>query len=139
MGATSVITRAAGTAMEADATLPDELLNLILVALDRQDEPTPDDPGRRAWPRFVLRKCMAIVPYDPKLAAEPVTVWLRDISRGGIGLIHANRLPMDSQFLLEISTANGKKVRLVCAVIYCDALHEGYTIGARFKRVLASE
>ena len=88
---------------------------------------------RRMLGRIPMQKCMAIIPYKAGVAGEAVNVWVRDLSAGGIGLIHSQRMEAGEQFVVRLPRADGSEVPLVCVVAHCSTLApELHSIGARF-------
>ena len=117
---------------EEDLALPIDVVKSIVQSLTR------NEPGsganRRTTPRVAMQRCVAIIPYQHGEPGNPVKVWVRDISCGGVGIIHSRRMDIDERFLLELPGSQ-RSVKLVCAVIFCERLSDGlYTIGARFKQ-----
>jgi hypothetical protein len=95
---------------------------------------------RRAYPRVPMQKCMAIIPYQAGVTGETANVWVRDISLGGVGLVHFAHMEQDDEFLIRLPQLNGHAVML-CRVSYCAPLSgetsKGlYGVGARFVRVM---
>jgi hypothetical protein len=95
---------------------------------------------RRAMGRIPMQKVVAIIPYRAGIAGEAVNVWIRDISAGGIGLIHSHRMEPNEEFVIRLPRVDGSELPVVCAVAHCAALGpELFTIGARFVRTLSEE
>ena len=122
--------------------LEDRTFNEIVTVLRLADKER-DWNERRAYPRVPMQKCMAIIPYRAGETGAPADVWIRDISQGGIGLVHYQAMEPNDEFLIQLPQLNGHAMTL-CRVSYCTALtgatHKGlFGIGARFVRVLAPE
>lgn len=95
---------------------------------------------RRAMGRIPMQKVMAIIPYRTGMTGEAVNVWIRDISAGGMGLIHSHRMEPNEEFVIRLPRVDGSEMPLVCAVAHCTALGpELFTIGARFVRTLTED
>ena len=66
---------------------------------------------------------------------EPITATVRDLSRGGIGLILPNALPQNQQFIVQIQCDKGPP-KMFCRVANCiqqDEWH--FRVGAEFVQV----
>ena len=126
-------------AEEADVTLPDPMLERILGAL-KASEAENGGAERRVTPRIPMHNCMAIIPFREGVESERINVWIRDISAGGVGLVHGQKMHVGDRFLLEIKPVGQLQhsIHLVCSVVYCEQLSPHlFTIGGRFKRVVA--
>src|SRR5262249_9806283 len=124
-------------AEQADVELSEELFGAILSTLRKLQTTTTQQHDRRAWPRVPMQQCMAIIPYHAGKPGAPVTVWVRDISCGGVGIIHSEHMAVDERFLLELPAGEARVISVICAVAYAERLSDGlFTIGARFKRIL---
>lgn len=122
--------------------LEERTFNEIVTALRLADKER-DWNDRRAYPRVPMQKCMAIIPYRAGVTGEAADVWIRDISMGGLGLVHYKPMDPEEEFLICLPQLVGQ-ARMLCRVSYCAPLtgetHEGlYGIGARFIRALPPE
>jgi hypothetical protein len=64
-------------------------------------------------------------------------VQIRDLSRGGIGLFHSERLALDEQIVIRFPLSSGKTVTVLGTVIYWEPLAEKlHGIGVQFDRVI---
>src|SRR6478672_4665180 len=91
---------------------------------------------RRTYPRIPMQKCLAVIPYRDGEEGELMEVWMRDISQGGIGLVHNQPMERGDEFLIHLPEA-GTEAKVRCRVTYCAPLmgkaSQGlYGIGARF-------
>lgn len=98
----------------------------ILTAL-RADRPLSDH--RRA-PRVGLRARVSIVVRG---ASKPEEVWMRNISAGGVGLLHSRRLVIGDAFLLRLPTRGQQYVSIQCEAVHCHPMATSlFRLGARF-------
>jgi hypothetical protein len=92
---------------------------------------TPDD-GRR-FPRFYFRTCAEAIIHPLFNAREPSRCFVltRDLSRGGVSLLHASQLFPGQRLDLVL---NGEPPRPV-EVVRCRRLKDGsYVVGCRFTK-----
>ncbi len=87
---------------------------------------------QRRFPRFYLRSCAdaTIFPLQPD--AEPLrcVVLTRDVSRGGMGLMHTAQLFPGQRIDLVL---NGN-IHKTLEVVWCRrAAENSYSVGCRFK------
>lgn len=120
--------------------LEENRFNEIVAALRLADKER-DWNERRAYPRVPLQKCMAIIPYRAGNTGESADVWVRDISMGGIGLVHMKSMESGEEFLIRLPQLIGHALML-CRVSYCAPLigesSSGlFGIGARFISVFS--
>ena len=127
--------------------LSDELFEQVVTSLAPGEVTTlpsitmapPAPAGEQRRGRRVTAQGGAVarlIPLTDKLAPFPFDVRLRDLSPGGVGFLHASRVPLDEQFVLLLPTQDGD-VAVLCAVAYWQPLaKEQFAIGARFTRVL---
>jgi hypothetical protein len=120
--------------------LEENRFNEIVAALRLADKDR-DWNERRAYPRVPLQKCMAIIPYRAGITGEQSDVWVRDISQGGIGLVHMRPMEANDEFLIRLPQLIGHALML-CKVSYCAPLigekSSGlFGIGARFISVFS--
>ena len=97
---------------------------------------------RRTYPRIPMQKCLAVIPYRDGEEGELMEVWMRDISQGGIGLVHNQPMERGDEFLIHLPEA-GTEAKVRCRVTYCAPLmgkaSQGlFGIGARFVEELAN-
>ncbi len=88
----------------------------------------------RRYPRFYLRSCAdaTIYPLQPGLAPTQCVVVTRDISRGGMGLLHNTQL-FPGQRLDVVLNGNLNKS---LEVVWCRRVADNsYSVGCKFKEV----
>jgi len=117
--------------------LPDDLYRQITEAITVVGEDNAADPGDRRSPRVKL--CTQVSLYPWTSPADSFSVRIRDLSTGGIGILHTQRLPLDSQFVVRLPRAGSNgPLLLLYTVVFWEPLAENLvTIGARFERVIA--
>jgi hypothetical protein len=112
----------------------------------------------RREPRVSLSGRVVVVPCPEGLEsahASPLSVPMRDLSRGGVRFLLPRRLPLDTQFILLLSRETGTQAHppaqkpgtsapppalaLECTVIYWQPLaRDLFAIGGQFVRVLSA-
>ena len=115
--------------------------------------------GQRRGPRISLRSRLTIVPCPEGLEGAhgpPLSVPVRDLSRGGIRFLLPRRLPLDTQFMLllprtanalslsaepsaaaDVRPAGADVIAVECSVIYWQPLaRDLFAIGGQFTRLL---
>jgi hypothetical protein len=141
--------------------LSENLFDGVLTALGAEWSAVPPSGGGRREPRVSAGGRVIIVPCPEGVDAgqkPPLSVPMRDLSRGGVRFLMPRRLPLDTQFVLllpkspEAPPVKGpspagvtKKTTPVaplaveCTVIYWQPLaRELFAIGGQFTRVLSS-
>jgi len=121
-------------------TLEERTFNEIVAALRLADKER-NWHDRRQYPRVPMQKCMAIIPYRSGVTGEAADVWIRDISMGGVGMVHFKPMEPDEEFLIRLPQLSGHQMML-CRVSYCAPLsgengNGMFGIGARFVRAVA--
>lgn len=92
------------------------------------------DQERRVLPRFRVWAPMAVRGVVAQATTESYTIWVRDLSRGGIGIMYIRPLQLGEQFVIELPRFDGTSHALVCSVVYCrGAGPDMHSIGARFE------
>ena len=90
---------------------------------------------RRQHPRVGMRAKITIIPLGPSgQPGKADTIWLRDISDGGIGLIAGRAMKRGSLFVVQFSNHNNEARSLLCQVIQCRGAE--FIVGARIIRSL---
>jgi hypothetical protein len=87
---------------------------------------------QRRFPRFYFRSCAdaTIYPLAPGAEALKCVVVTRDVSRGGMGLLHTEQLFPGQRIELVL---NGSVVKTL-EVVWCRRLADrSYSVGCRFK------
>src|SRR5688500_13371054 len=85
--------------------------------------PATPDAGRRREPRVGVRARVTLIPLTDGdgLAAGPMAVPVRDVSAGGIGFLHTEKVGLDSQFVVLLPQGNDS-VAVLCQVAYYQPL-----------------
>jgi len=96
--------------------------------------PTAGEEVRR-FPRFSYRaRVQALIhPLLGDQQAEPVSCWLltRDLSRGGLNLLHSEQLSLGQRIDITLHDAASRRVE----VVWCRRLaNRCYSIGCRFTK-----
>lgn len=111
---------------------PSELVDFVKRQI--RDAPVSYGAERRMEERYLMLVPVLAQPLDAEFRpmGEPFLAVTRDISRGGIGLVHSHpiRSPMVS---LRMSLA-GEEVKVVAKVKWCEALGPYYYLGGEFAR-----
>ena len=99
------------------------------VAASLGGAPQPADVRRRVD----VDSRVTVIPLTDSLAAAPFEIALRDLSPGGIGFLHGERMPLDEQFVVLLPHS----VAVLCQVAYYQPVADrSFSVGARFLRVL---
>jgi hypothetical protein len=128
--------------------LPGSWFEQIVRTLDAP-VPAPADPStgasnsldtgqRRREPRVGVRARVTIIPLTDGdgLAPGPMAVPVRDLSAGGIGFLHGEKIALDSQFVVLLPQGDDA-VAVLCQVAYYQPLGDKLcAVGAKFVRVL---
>ena len=128
--------------------LSDGLLEHIVASLDARatadaadagpaaGEPGPATESRRREQRVGVAARITLIPVTETLPAAPFTVPLRDLSAGGLGFLHTERIGLDEQFVALLPDGRDS-MAVLCRVAYYQPLAERlYAVGATFVRVL---
>ena len=119
-------------------TLTAEVFKDVIGTL-RSDETSARLLDKRSSPRVGLRTKLAIVtgaggPFEP----PPVEVWLRDLSAGGMGIVHCREMEPGTPFVAHLPRRQGPPLRVLYEVAHCKRLSKDlFSIGARLTRVVA--
>ena len=119
-------------------TLTAEVFKDVISAL-RSDDNSTRLLDKRSSPRVGLRTKLAIVtgPTGP-FEAPPVEVWLRDLSAGGIGIVHSQEMERGTPFVAHLPRRQGAALRVLYEVAHCKRLAKDlYSIGAKLNRILS--
>lgn len=93
---------------------------------------TESNAASRRPNRLEVKFSASMWVYNGNSLAEAAEVKVCDFSKGGIGIIHDQDLPVESRFLLEVPL-QGSTRRLLCSVANCRPVGDGsYRIGATF-------
>ena len=91
---------------------------------------------QRREPRVAVRADVTVIPLADRLQTPAFQVSLRDLSAGGIGFVHTQKMALDEQFVVLLPEGR-ESVAVLCQVAYYQPLADREcAIGARFVRVL---
>jgi hypothetical protein len=91
---------------------------------------------RRREPRVGVDATVTVIPISDGLRIMPFEVPVRDLSAGGIGFFHTERIGLNEQFAVLLPES-AESLVVLCEVAHYQPLAERqYAIGARFVRVL---
>jgi c-di-GMP-binding flagellar brake protein YcgR len=91
---------------------------------------------RRREPRVGVNATVTVIPLSDSLRIMPFEVPVRDLSAGGIGFFHTDRIGLNDQFAVLLPDGDAS-VAVLCEVAHYQRLAERqYAVGARFVRVL---
>jgi hypothetical protein len=95
---------------------------------------------QRIRPRVGLRSQLAIRPRSSGVASpRALQVWLRNLSRSGIGIVHSQGLDEGTEFVAEFPGYNHRNLSVLYSVAHCKPLSKAlFGIGAKFKGLLAA-
>jgi len=98
-----------------------------------QEVGAPSKQDRRSQPRKAICVPVIVHPLDEQFQprGEPFSAVTKDISGGGVGLIHSEVI--DSAYLqIEFTIPNEQQMSLLGHVRHCTRCGPSYHIGARF-------
>jgi hypothetical protein len=108
----------------------DEITDSVTVV--SRDEPREQD---RRQPRVKLSTYVPVISW-----ADPSTkfgVRIRDISVGGVGIFHSERVPLDEQLVIRFPLKGDKTVLVMGTVVYWEPLAENlFGLGLQFERIV---
>jgi hypothetical protein len=105
--------------------------------------------GQRRGPRVTLDTRLTILPCPDgpdRAGPPPLSVPVRDLSRGGLRFLHSERLPLDTPFVallprrrqLNQQPGTDKPLALLAVVAYWQPLAKDlFALGGEFRRVLS--
>jgi hypothetical protein len=115
--------------------LSDEIFQKITdsVAVVSRDETRPSD---RRSPRVRLSTQLSVHRWDRP--AEAISSRVRDMSVGGVGLLHNERVALDERLVVRFPMHAGQYLLIVGTVLYWEPLAEGlFAIGVQFDRIVS--
>lgn len=121
--------------MQLDGALFEQIAAKLQVAAPPAETDCPDAQRRRE-PRVGADARVTIIPLTDRLASAPFDVALRDLSPGGIGFVHRDRVNLDEQFVVLLPHGRESAAVLCQVAYYQPVAKDSYSIGARFVRVL---
>jgi c-di-GMP-binding flagellar brake protein YcgR len=114
--------------------LPSELYQEITESITVVSRDQPREADRRA-PRMKLSSHLNIACWEDPNA--PLSVRIRDLSQGGIGLFHTQRIALDQQLVIRLPRKNCDDVLVLGTVVYWEPLSENlFGIGVQFDRLM---
>jgi hypothetical protein len=114
--------------------LSNELYNEITESINIVSRDEPRDADRRS-PRLRLSSHLAVALWSDPLA--PLSVRVRDVSQGGIGVFHSHRIALDEQLVIRFPRPDGQTTLVLGKVVYWEPLTENlYGIGVQFERLV---
>lgn len=130
-------TQADTTRRYVATTLTAEVFKDVIVAL-RSDDNSARIVDKRGAPRVGLRTKLAIVlGLSSSFEAAPLEVWLRDLSAGGVGIVHNREIERGTPFVAHLPRSHGPPLRVLYTVAHCKRLaKEIFSIGAKLTRIL---
>lgn len=130
-------TQADTTRRYVATTLTAEVFKDVIVAL-RSDDNSARIVDKRGAPRVGLRTKLAIVlGLSSSFEAAPQEVWLRDLSAGGVGIVHNREIERGTPFVAHLLRRHGPPLRVLYTVAHCKRLaKEIFSIGAKLTRIL---
>jgi len=121
--------------MQLTAELFDEITNTL-----RSDTYARRAFDKRSAPRVGLRTRVTIIPSQSPDGAEPVSVWLRDLSASGVGFTFGEELSEAAPFIARLPTARGSMLLVLYEVAYCRRAAKGlFTVGGKMKSILEEQ
>ena len=126
-----------------------EQFNQIVESL-RSDSLGKRSYEKRTAPRVGVRTRLEIVPLPglppgaivparltSSMGTGPVSVWVRDISADGIGILHATHMDSGTRFVAHFLRGQREPLSVVYTVTNCKTISKTlFTIGAKLERVL---
>jgi hypothetical protein len=113
-----------------------ELYRQIVRSL-RSDPRTSRNLEKRINPRVGLRTKLTITrrAFGSGTPTQS-SVWVRDLSTSGIGIVTSEPLQMRSEFAAHLPGAMGEALTIVYTVMHCKELAKSlYSIGATLTRI----
>ena len=78
-----------------------------------------------------------ICPWQRGTQGDPFQVRIEDFSPGGVGLIHSEPLPLDTEYLIKVPRLNMADLVVLFTVRRCLPLEEGsYHVGLELSSVM---
>lgn len=113
-----------------------EMFEQIAEALKSDGRPGRD---KRLEPRVGMTGEVMLLNVNNRRRRGVISVRVRDISRSGVGLYHTKPFVKGQRFIIQLSTANGDPIWMICITAYCRKLEEDrFSIGARIQQVMTS-
>lgn len=114
--------------------LSDELFGEIAESMTVVSRDEPRESDRRS-PRLRLSSHLSVAMWGDPLA--PLSVRIRDLSQGGVGIFLSHRIGLDEKLVIRFSRPNGATALVLGKVVYWEPLAENlYGIGVQFERLV---
>ncbi len=111
-----------------------DVLDRLVQEVDRGA--VPFRPDMRDSLRISMGGRLTIIPLSAA-NRSPTRVAVRDLSKSGIGILHAKAMIAGDEFLLCVP--GDTRHAFFCRVSYCREIREGtYAIGASFQRAITT-
>jgi hypothetical protein len=102
-------------------------------------EPLGGESEKRRARRVLHRARVPIIVDGGTPRERQAVVTVRDLSPRGVGLLHNERLPRGTSFVMRIERAGGPRVQVLCTVAHCRLQRGGvYIIGAEFTCLIST-
>ena len=120
------------------AKLSAELFNEIVANL-KSDTATSRIHEKRAEGRVGLRSKLDLILFAfADTGEERATVWVRDVSIKGLGIVCSIRMAEGLEFIAQFTRDDQSPVSVLYKVHYCRRIARGlFSVGAKFERVMA--
>ena len=117
--------------------LSDELYNQITNSITVISHDTPREDDRRL-PRLHLSSHLGVSLWSDPLV--PLSVRVRNLSQGGMGVFHNSRIALDEQLIVRFPRPQEQSTLVLGKVVYWEPLAENlYGIGVQFDRLVEEE
>jgi hypothetical protein len=122
---------------KAAMELTEDLFREVSESLTVVGEGETREADRRS-PRLQAARNVEIVPWGSP--TDGLTVRIRDLSPGGLGILHSERMALDDQFVVRLPRSADQTLLVACTVVYWEPLAENlYSIGAQFQQLISEE
>ena len=114
--------------------LSPELFEQIVAATAATTTDAPSAADRRS-PRVRTATAVAVCAWEDPRAVLSLKV--RDLSAGGIGLLYRERIPLDERLVVRLPVAGGDSVTVLGRVVYWEPLAPDlFAVGVHYDRTL---
>jgi hypothetical protein len=114
-----------------------DMFNQIVASLTSAS-PASRAPEKRVQGRVGLRSALEIIPIASAVAgAKPISVWLRDISINGLGIVSSVKMEDSLVFAARFPREGGGPLAILYKVRHCRRISgDLFSVGASFERVV---